>query len=523
MSKAFDGAIFVNYNTIMQFDIHQSLYDFMKTYHQKGDTLAVARGGGKMNFPRFFKEVDRVAGGLYALGIRAGDVVMLALPNIVQSVVATYAISRIGAIASMIHPLLSADEFEAAVVKQKPKAVFLSDINRSAFSARCGGAKRIFCSYLIYSYIGLPRPVSFIPYKGDGEEPVFYMQSGGTSGVPKTIVLSSRASNAMAGNLLNYLGDKFNENNRMLVVLPMFHGFGLCVGVHASLCANMSVVLMPRFKVKQTIKVIAKNKITTMLAVPRMISKLLDSPDFSGESISSLEDVYVGGDAVSGELVTRFSERMKECGAKGVLSPGYGLSETVTVCTLTKIGDYADGSVGTPILNVRARVADEALNELPVGEVGELIVAGEQILSGYLDDEEATANTIVTVDGESWVRTGDLFKTDAEGRLYFMGRKKRLIKISGMNVFPSEIERVARELDFINECAAVEYRCDGKPFIRLIVEGSLSEAQKREAVRHIAKRMSHWNVPNSVVCLSELPRTRMSKIDILKLQEEYGG
>ncbi len=104
-----------------------------------------------------------------------------------------------------------------------------------------------------------------------------------------------------------------------------------------------------------------------------------------------------------------------------------------------------------------------------------------------------------------------------------MGRKKRLIKISGMNVFPSEIERVARELDFINECAAVEYRCDGKPFIRLIVEGSLSEAQKREAVRHIAKRMSHWNVPNSVVCLSELPRTRMSKIDILKLQEEYGG
>ena len=144
MSKAFDGAIFVNYNTIMQFDIHQSLYDFMKTYHQKGDTLAVARGGGKMNFPRFFKEVDRVAGGLYALGIKAGDVVMLALPNIVQSVVATYAISRIGAIASMIHPLLSADEFEAAVVKQKPKAVFLSYINRSAFSARCGGAKRIF-------------------------------------------------------------------------------------------------------------------------------------------------------------------------------------------------------------------------------------------------------------------------------------------------------------------------------------------------------------------------------------------
>ena len=523
MSKEFDGDIFVNYNISMQFDVHQSLYDFMKTHHSKGDTLAVARGNGKMNFPRFFKEIDRVAGSLYALGVRAGDVVIIALPNIIQSVVATYAVSRIGAIASMIHPLLSADEFEAAVKKQKPKVVFLSDINYRAFSGRSGSAKRIFCSYVSYSYVGLPHPVSFTPFKGDGEEPVFYMQSGGTSGVPKTIVLSSRASNAMAGNLLNYLGDKFNENNRMLVVLPMFHGFGLCVGVHASLSANMAVVLMPRFDVNKTVKTISKHKITTMLAVPRMVSKLLDCDKFSGSNVASLEDVYVGGDAVSGELVARFAQRMKESGAKGVLSPGYGLSETVTVCTLTKIGDYREGSVGTPILNVRARVTDENLNEVPVGEVGELLISGEQILSEYLDDKEATAQAILNLDGDNWVRTGDLFKADADGRLYYMGRKKRLIKISGINVFPSEIERVARELEFIGECAVVEYRQNGKPFIRLIVEGTLTEGQKREAVKYISKRMSHWNVPSSVVCLNELPRTRMSKVDILKLQEEFGG
>lgn len=494
----------------------------MRTYHKKSDTLAVARSNRKMNFNRFFKEVDSVAGGLYALGIRRGDVVVLALPNIEQSVVATYAISRIGAIASMIHPLLSADEFGEAVKKQNPKAVFLSDINYKKFSKRCGGAKKIFCSFVTYGYLGLPRPIAFEPFKSDGEEPVFYMQSGGTSGVPKTIVLSSRACNAMAGNLLNYLGDKFDETKRMLVVLPMFHGFGLCVGVHASLCANMSVVLMPRFNVKKTTRVIAKNKVTTMLAVPRMISKLLEYDGFSGESVSSLEDVYVGGDAVSAELVKQFEARMKECGAKGVLSPGYGLSETVTVCTLTKIGDYREGSVGTPILNVRARVADETLAEVPVGEVGELLIGGEQILSGYLDDEEATNQTVIELDGEKWVRTGDLFKADGDGRLYYLGRKKRLIKISGINVFPSEIERVARELDFISECAAVEYRVNGKPFIRLIVEGELNEAQKKETVKYIAKRMSHWNVPSSVICLKELPRTRMSKVDILKLQQEYG-
>ena len=523
VSKAFDGEIIVNYNTYMTFDIHQTLYDFMKTYHEKRDTLAVVRGRSKMNFPRFFKEVDRVAGGLYALGISKGDVVVLALPNIMQSVVATYAISRIGAVASMIHPLLSADEFAAAVKKQNPKAVFLSDINYRAFSKHCGNAKRIFCSYVVYGYGGLPRPVRFEPFKGDGEEPIFYMQSGGTSGEPKTIVLSSRACNAMAGNLLNYLGDKFDESKRMLVVLPMFHGYGLCVGVHASLCSNMSAVLMPRFDVKKTVRVIAKNKVTTMLAVPRMVSKLLEYDGFSGDNIASLEDVYVGGDAVSADLVARFAERMKECGGKGVLSPGYGLTETVTVCTLTKIGDYRQGSVGNPILGVRARIVDENLNEVPTGEAGELLLLGEQMMSGYLDDEEGTKRAMISLDGENWVRTGDLFKTDEDGRLYFLGRKKRLIKISGINVFPSEIERIARELDFVGECAVVEYHENGKPFIRLVVEGDLSEAQKRATVEHIAKRMSHWNVPSSVVCLAELPRTKMSKIDILKLQEEFGG
>ncbi|MDE6302051.1 MAG: acyl--CoA ligase, partial [Clostridia bacterium] len=343
----------------------------------------------------------------------------------------------------------------------------------------------------------------------------------GTFGEPKTIVLSSRASNAMAGNLLNYLDDKFNENNKMLVVLPMFHGYGLCVGVHASMCANMAVVLMPRFDVKKATRTIAKNKVTTVIAVPRMISKLLAYDKFSGKNIESLQDVFVGGDAVSDDLYTQFAERMKQCGGTGVLSPGYGLTETVTVCTLTK-GGFVAGSVGTPILGAEARIVDEELNEVPVGESGELLIGGDQLFSGYLGDEEGTARTLVRIDGRNWVRTGDLFKTDEQGRLYYLGRIKRLIKISGMNVFPSEIERVARELDFIDECAAVQYTKDGKPFIRLLVEGSITDAQKKAVVAHIAKRMSHWNVPSSVVCVSEFPRTKMSKIDVLKLQEDYG-
>ncbi len=494
----------------------------MRDYRKKSDEMiAVVRGGRKITFAKFFKEIDRVAGGLYKLGVRAGDVVMITLPNIEQCVVAVYACSRIGATASMIHPKLSADEFASAVKKLSPKVVFLSDINLHAFYSRCGGAKRVVCHFGLYDYMGLPFGGKFVAHNGDGEEIAFYMQSGGTSGEPKTVEISSRCANAMAGNLLEYLGSKHSEKNAMLVVLPMFHGFGLCVGVHASLCCNMRVVLQAVFKAEKTTKIIAKNRITTMLAVPRMVSKLLSCESFCGENITSLEDLYVGGDLISKELVEAFDERMKEAGGKGVLSAGYGLTETASVCTVSK-GDYVSGSVGKPINEISVRIVDEDMNDVPKGTVGELLISGDQLMSGYAFDEQASQNAFINIDGTTYVKTGDFFKQDEEGRLFFMGRKKRLIKISGVNVFPTEIERVAKELDYIGDCVCIEYRISGKPFIKLIVEGELSDAQKQGAINHIAKRMSHWNIPKTVQCVPSFPKTKIGKIDIEVLKNEFG-
>lgn len=503
-------------------DIHKSFYDFMRTYREKNDeNIAVVRANRKMRNDYFFNQIDRVAGGLYRLGVRKGDVVMIALPNIEQCVVAVYACSRIGAIASMIHPKLSSDEFAAAVQKLKPKVVFMSDINQRAYFSRCNGARRVICHFGLYDYLGLPRSRGFEIFKGDGEEIVFYMQSGGTSGVPKTVAISSRCANAMAGNLLQYLDDKFSERDSMLVALPMFHGFGLVVGVHAAMSTNMSIVLQTVFNAKKTVKTIAKNRVTTMIAVPRMVSKLLDCAEFCGDNVSSIKDVFVGGDVVSEELVERFDERMRQCGGKGVLSPGYGLTETASVCAVTK-GDYVFGTVGKPIKDVFVRIVDDKLCDVPVGEVGELLICGDQLMSGYVGDEETTKKAMIELDGKVWVRTGDYFKSDDTGRLFFMGRKKRLIKISGINVFPLEIEQVAKELPYVKECVCIEYRINFKPYIRLLVEGELSEESKSAIIAHISKRMSHWNIPREVVCVKEFPRTQIGKIDIEGLKNEYG-
>lgn len=515
-----DEGNFIRYNIFMS-NIHTSLYNYMRDYRSKSDEVAIVRGRHKMRCRRFFVQIDRVAAGLYALGVRKGDVVMLALPNIEQSVVATYAVSRLGAIASMIHPKLSVDEFERAFCLHKPKVVFLSDINLRKFSPLCKGAKIVICPFLAYAYIGLPHAKEFDAFDGgDGEDPMFYMQSGGTSGAPKTIVLSSRSANAMADNLFETLDDKFSERNAMLVVMPMFHGFGLCAGMHASLSTNMRLVLMPQFSAKAATKAIARNGVTTMLAVPRMVSKLLAYKDFCGKNIASIEDVYVGGDSVNDELVRSFQNRMAECGAKARISPGYGLTETVTVCVLT-YPQLVTGSVGKPIKRVECRVVDENLDEVSVGDTGELIISSEQTMTCYFNDEAATKAALVEKDGKVWVRTGDIFRADERGNLYFVGRKKRLIKISGMNVFPSEIEKTARELDFVKECVAVEYMIMGKNFIKLIVEGVLDEGQKREIISHISRRLSHWNVPSIVECVEEFPRTSVGKIDFVRLSNEH--
>lgn len=483
----------------------------MRAYRNKDvTTTAIIRGSHKMSYGRFFKEIDKVAGGLFKAGVRKGDVVMLALPNIEQSIIATYACSRIGAIASMIHPKLSSDEFESAVKKLQPKIVFLSDVNMGAYFSRCHGAKRVICHFCIYDYIGLPRSKYFEAYDGDGEEIMFYMQSGGTSGEPKTVAISSRCANAMANNLLAHLGDKFDSHNAMLVVLPMFHGFGLCVGMHAAICTDMHVVLQPIFNAKKTARIIKKQKITTILAVPRMVQKLLACDEFNGKGISSIEDVFVGGDTVDKELVRKFDERMKECGGKGTLSPGYGLTETASVCTVTN-GDFVDGSVGKPLKNVFVKIVDEDSKQVPVGSVGELLVSGEQMMTGYVGDEEATKKALISLDGRTWVRTGDYFRQDEQGRLFFMGRKKRLIKISGINVFPTEIEKVVKELPFINECACIEYRVKGKPFIKVLVEGEISDAQKQAVISHVAKRMSHWNILDALNVLKNFREPKSEK------------
>ena len=492
----------------------------MRDYRAKNKrTVAFVRGRKKTAYGRFFRRVDRVAGGLAALGVKKGDVVMIATPTIQQGVTAFYAVSRLGAIASMIHPLMERGEFDEAVREQRPKVVFLSDINYKKLGKGLKDVKKVLCPFLMDVFVGLPGNAGFTPCESDGSEPAVYMRSGGTSGVAKTVVLSAAAVNALPDNLFRtLLNNDFGEEDRMLVALPMFHGFGLLVGIHAAMSTSMAPVLVPVFNVRKVIKAISANGVTTMIAVPRMIAKLLSSREFAGENVVGLRNVYVGGDTVDAELENAFDRRMKEAGAKCFMSPGYGLTETGSVSVLSpvKVGGAA---VGKPLDGMECRIVDEDCREVPFGDVGELWLAGNQLMLGYLDDPEGTAEAFAEADGKKWVRTGDYFRYLPDGTLFFMGRKKRLIKISGMNVYPVEIERVASELPYVTACAAAEVRDNDKPYIALFVEGDLTEEQKKEIKKHIVYKLSRWHEPKFVICMKELPRTNVGKTDYKRLND----
>ncbi len=487
------------------------MYDFVRAYREKDKQLLLVRGAHHFKADKFFKEVDRVAGGLYSLGVRQGDVVMSALPNIEQGVIILYAVSALGAIFSPVHPLISPVEFGKEVKLQQPKVAFLSDINLFKFSSCLGGVKKVYCPFWAYVYAGLPYSRKYEKYEGNGEIPALYMHSGGTSGAPKTVALSAKAVNALVDELLNSAHYDYTEKDKMLATLPMFHGFGLIVGVHTAISVNVASVLLPKFNAEKATKVISKEKITTIIAIPRMLKKFLDDKNFVGDNIKTLENIYVGGDALNLEVAVAFDERLRESGAGGRIQQGYGLTEMGSVCSLSeKDGDKK--SVGKPLVGVDAILLDKDENG-----IGELALASEQIMLGYIGQD---SQPFIEKDGKRYLLTGDFFKMDNEGKLFFTGRKKRLIKISGMNVFPYEIERVACECG-VENCVAVETFDGGKSGIVLVVEGEISEDKKEQILQSISLNLSHWHLPKKIVCCDKLPRTNIGKIDFRKVQNEY--
>ncbi len=528
---------------------HQTIYESVRqsAKHTPG-AIALIYQGKKFSYALLKKRINQYAHKLVEMGFKNDDVITVSLPNIPQAVYLLYAINQIGAIANLIHPLMKREQLEEIIDNVGSKILFTLDINYEQFaSLEEKGIKVISVSpatelptVFRKAYEALnAKKLSFLngvdksrfdkAFAGKKEfkkfeknyyKDSFYLHSGGTTGKSKTIALSNFSLNALAENGLDILCTKKLNDKKMLAVLPMFHGFGLCMGIHALLCYGGTDVLMPKFNTDQTIKYIKKNQLNILIGVPTLYEALLLKKDFKGKKLKNLDVAFVGGDFVSSALIDKFDKRMSIANSDCRLFEGYGLTETVTVLSVNTHNHHKEGTVGRILDNVRVKTKSlETGLDLPEGEPGELYISGETLMNGYRFDSETNNESTFETDslGKKWIKTGDYGRVDEDKFIYFMQRLKRIIKVNGINIFPSEIENVVASLPYIFECAAVgvndEVRGEMIKLFVVLAHDYNGEKPVEEINNTIKNRCGVFAVPKEIVFMDSFPKTLVGKID----------
>ena len=542
--------------------IDLTMYEALKEAANKyPNDLAIYYEGKKISFKNLLKRVDKTADILYnQLNVRQNDVIVISQPNIPETIVLFYAINKIGATSNLIHPFTPFNQVKAIMDKTNTKVAFLfeqriakevtryRDIADKIYVTRVEDDLpffkklfyHIFMNFRIRKKLGrLPIPNKFFGFKYtyqlksqnkgikeaefDRNRCSVLLHSGSTTGKPKTICLSDYAFNYIA-----YHSDSFMalpkeqlRGHKMLSVLPSFHGFGLCMTMHAPLANGFSSILVPKFKAEKVARVINKTKLTCICGVPTIYEKLLKEPTFANsKNLKYLHCCFCGGDSMPADLLNDFNETMKKAGSKCRLFQGYGLTEAIAVNCVNTFNAHRDGSLGKAMPGADFKIVDEKGQEVPKGQVGEIIFKSGAIMLGYYQDEEATKNCII----DGYLHTGDLGYMDEDGFIFFKSRKKRVVKVSGVAVFPSEVEQLIESMPEISLCAAIripdaKLQNSLKAFV--VATKVFDETELKEKILETCRKyLIRWSVPTEIEFRKELPLTMLGKVDFRKLQEE---
>ncbi len=531
---------------------NRNCYEFFRDCTKDFGIYDVAESFGNLvSRKKFFNDIESIAGYLDSKNIKRGDVVTIFLPNTVQSFAAFYAINRIGAIANIVHPLTPPDVLEDILKNTHSKAVFVLDILMEKYVSMLRRRNRpvIICSPSDYAST-IMRPAFKIyervkvksktpssttasyhticnlnlrapKVENNGSDIAVYLHGGGTTGKSKTIKLTSSNLNELAYKLSFFDSPHAPGAECSLVVLPLFHAFGLGVVMHFSMCAGFTCIPMTNFSADKAIKLMKKYNITYIVGVPAMFKKMHDASGFDGAHLAKLRLLWAGGDYISETFIKSFNSYLEKWRAKGRLYRGYGLTEVSSVCAANIFGSFKPNSIGRPLDGMTIEIWDENKKQLPPNTIGEIVVSGSTVMAGYYDSEDD--GIYVDKKGRRWVCSGDLGYMDEDGFVFFTGRKKRMIVISGYNVYPNDIESEVLKLDYINEACAVQGYVDSKPIIKLFVSLNQPTDNPDEVCKCIKEycdsKLERFSRPSRVTILDALPRTRMAKIDFMKLTD----
>lgn len=506
----------------------------------------------KFSYTHLLKRVNQFAHSLKEMGVQKDEIVTVCLPNIPDALYLLYAVNQIGGIINIVHPSFNLSQMQENIGKTKSKILFCLDLSYQMFKElEKDGVRVIACSptteltFIAKAYYHHQNKKKLGHINHNDTTGPFYiakreleydkrylndavlLNSGGTSGKAKIIALSSYAMNALAHYGPWIIDVEDGKGVGMFALLPMFHGFGLEMGIHTILSFGATSVLMPKYNRDQTIKYIKKGQINVMIGIPIVYESLLTKKKFNGKMLRNLNIAFVGGDFVSTNLLKNFNQLMIVNKSNCRLREGYGLTETVCVCSVNTHHHHKAATSGMALPNVRFKVIDpNTAEDLGYNKEGELCVAGETLMNGYRFSDDPKANEkafIYDKDGTKWLRTGDFVTLDENNYISFKQRLKRIVKVSGIPVFPSMVEDSASAYSFVYECAAIGVP-DAKHgnIIKLFVvlhreyKGT-QEAAARAIEDKIIRDLGIYAKPKEIVFIERLPHTMVGKIDVNKL------
>jgi len=413
------------------------------------DRVAIHLGDQTTSYGELDDQSARVAGLLAARGIAPGTPIGIMLPNVPEFASVYYGILRTGAVVVPMNPLLKAREIAYYLGDSGAPVIFAWHVTAPEveIGAKEAGAEAILVDPATFPDIlatasPAPQVVDRAAY-----DTAVVLYTSGTTGHPKGAELTH-------ANLINNVevsaADLFQLGPDDLIFggLPLFHAFGQTCTLNAAIMTGASLTVLPRFDAAKALGILADQRVTIFAGVPTMFSALLHVPDRSDYDVSALRLCISGGAAMPVEVLRQFEDAF-DC----IVLEGYGLSETSPVASFNHPGrERKPGSIGTPIRGVEMRVVDASGAEVPQGEVGEIAIRGHNIMKGYLNRPEATAEA---VSDDGWFRTGDIGRVDEDGYYYIVDRKKDLIIRGGYNIYPREIEEVLYEHPEVAEAAVV--------------------------------------------------------------------
>ena len=538
-----------------------SMYDMLKSVADKyPNNIAMDFMGRSTTYRQLLEHVERCAKALKTIGIRENDCVTIAMPNCPQAIAMFYAINMVGGIANMVHPLSSEKEIEFYLNESNSVTVITLDqfyhkieairnntniVNVIIASIRDELSQPLKTGYMLtegrkirkipddapvirwQKFLNLSKSC-FWRYKVERkpEDPAVILYSGGTTGTTKGIVLTNLNFNALSQQVIA-TNPMFRPGDRMLAAMPIFHGFGLGVCIHTMLTQGGRCVLVPRFTAKSYSKLITKYKCNFIAGVPTLYEALLRLPNMEKADLSSLKGVFSGGDSLTIELKKKFDKFLYDHKAVIQIREGYGTTECDTASCLTPPTMHREGSIGLPFPDTYYKIVTPGTDEeLPYGEEGEILLAGPTVMREYLHHPEETAQTLRRhADGLTWVYTGDLGVMDADGFVYFRGRRKRMIITSGYNVYPAQLENILEAHEAVQRCCIIgvpdSYKMQKvKAFVMLKPGFPATEETKQSILAHCRKNIAKYAMPYDIEFRENLPTTLVGKVAYRVLEDE---